>query len=211
MRKRTIIISISALLVIVLATVGVLYVINNGKNTSTSQATKPTHVIPDLSHNYGACDLFNITSIKSALGSPAASITDGFNTGIANSGGGDTAQNCVYGLSTKVTEVSDTMLMNSFYTLVYVYKNQANKDGAGDAYDGATLIPGIGDKAGFISYSDKTLKYTDYSLHVDSGLRYFVYSIRVPLGSPSFTDSSAEDALTKLAKSVDYTKFDSKT
>lgn len=213
MSKKTIIISVVAVVVVAGIATAVLLLVrgasNKGMDTDDDRYAT-TKTIPDPTKNYGACDLLTTTSIKSALGASADKLAAGFNAGKGIVGDGDTAQNCVYGLSKQVTEISTTMLTDSFYTTVYVYKDQASKTADTAAYDNSTSVEGIGDKAGFFTSVDQALKTTDYSLRVDVGLRYYAFAIRQTTSTKTFDETSALAALTTLSKSIDYSKFANK-
>jgi hypothetical protein len=205
MSKKTIIISLIAIVAIAAIVMTVFLLLKPG---ATKPATGVT--VPDLSQNYGACDLVSTATIKAALGSPASSLTAGFDTGKASAGNGDLAQTCVYGLHKTVTAIDTTMLTDTFYTIVYIYKNEANKTSAAQINDGAVTVSGIGDKASFFTTANPTPNTTDYSLRVDVGLRSFSFAIRQTTSKAAFDATSAQTALTKLAKEVNYSKFANK-
>ena len=213
MRKKTIIISVIAVVVVAgIATAVLLLVrgVNNKSMDSDDDRYATTKTIPDPTKDYGACDLLTTTAIKSALGTSADKLATGFNAGKGLVGNGDTEQSCVYGLSKQVTEISALMLTDSFYTTVYVYKDQASKTADTTSYDNSIPVDGIGDKAGFFTSVDQTLKTTEYSLRVDVGLRYYAFAIRQTTSTKTFDETSALAALTTLAKSIDYSKFANK-
>lgn len=210
MHKKTIIISVIAVVVVAGIATAVLLLVrgaNNKSMASDDDRYATTKTIPDPTKNYGACDLLTTADIKTALGTSADKLAAGFNAGKGIVGNGDTAQNCVYGLSKEVTEISSSMLTDSFYTTVYVYKDQASKTADTAAYDNSAPVEGIGDKAGFFTSVDQTLKTTEYSLRVDVGLRYYGFAIRQTSSTKTFDETSALAALTMLAKSVDYASF----
>lgn len=60
---------------------------------------------------------------------------------------------------------------------------------------------------GFTVRTNEVSEYVEYELRVDSGLRYFSFSIRLSTDSTAFTESSAKSALTELAGNIDYSSF----
>lgn len=203
MTRKKIIISIIIVIVITVGTVAALYFFKLLAPSNTDEVT----AVPDLAEDYGACDLLTTESIKDALGTPANSLKDGFDTGRIRASSDSQAQSCVYGLTDQVTAITETMLLDSFYTTVYLYGNEANKTDADSFYDDAEMVDGIGEQAGFSIKTDDEATYTDYELRVNSDLRYFSFSIRTSPDSTLFTESSAQEALTSLAKLVDYSAF----
>lgn len=207
MSKKAIIIGIITVLVVAVGTTAVLYFIKN--NTSSNNPSTPVaETVPDLSANYGACDLVTKDLIQSNLDIASVSLFDGFDTGKGNLGGGDTAQDCVFGFNKQVTEISPDMFTNSFYTTVHVFADQAQKTAGDSVYEGADIIPGIGDKAAFFEESGEALDYTNFEVRVSKGLRVFSFSIRQSKDSTLFTSVTAKSKLAELAKTVDYTKFE---
>ena len=210
MLKNKIILSIIIIVAIAIVSPVVLYVVNSALNTATTSTNTQEGSVtttPDLEEDYGACDLLSTDSIKDTLGEPANSLQAGFDTGRVRVSTDSQAQNCVYGLNERVTAITDDMLTNSFYTTVYLYGTDENKI-IGDAYyRDADTVEDIEDKAGFAVRTNDESKYVEYELRVDSGLRYFSFSIRLPKDSTSFTASSAKSALIELAKTVDYRAF----
>lgn len=203
--KKRVLIGIITIVAVGALTTGILYFLRpstpSGPGLSTSNET-----LPDTSVNYGACSLVSVDSIKSSLGKTATTITEGFNTGRGYEKNGDSAQNCVYGLSKEVTSISEEMFNDSFYTTVYVYGSEGSKDADIDVYTSNTVVTGIGDKAVFINSSDDTLKTTKYELRVASGIRYFAFTIKQATDS-ALLESSALTALKELASNVDYNSF----
>jgi hypothetical protein len=145
------------------------------------------------------------------LGDSAKSLYAGFNTGKGEAGRGDLAQNCIYGFTKQVSNISTDALNNSFFTTVYVFKDQANKTATSKGFDSSTPIDGIGDKANFYTDVDSVQKTTSYNVRVESSLRYFVYTIQQSTASKTFDATTAQTALTTLAKSVNYSKFANKS
>lgn len=207
MSKKALIIGIVVVLLVAIGTTTVLFLI---KNNTASNQTKliPNGTTPDLSVDYGACDLLSTDTIKSILGLGSDNLFAGFDTGKGSSGGGDSAQNCVYGFKDKVIVISNDMLLDTFYTTVYIFGDDARKDAARNVYDSGDVILGLGDKAAFFEKSGETLDYTNYEVRVGNGLLDYSFSIRQSKDSTLFTSASAKSKLTELAKSVDYTKFE---
>ena len=206
MSKKAIIIGIVTVLVVAVGTTAVLYFIKNNTSSDTSSTAVP-ETVPDVSANYGACNLVTKDAIRSNLGIESNALFDGFDTGKGNIGGGDTSQDCVFGFNKKVTQISADMFMDSFYTTIHVYADQAQKTAGDSVYEEADIIPGIGDKAAFFEKSSELLDYTNFEVRVNKDLRYFSFSIRQSKDSTLFTAATAKSKLAELAKTVDYTKF----
>jgi hypothetical protein len=204
--KKKLLISIIIILAVAAVTIGIVYFVRVS-NTPPPEQPVSTETTPDLSVNYGACDLVSVSEIKASLGETADTISEGFNTGRGYESNGNSAQNCVYGLSEKVTSITSEMLDNSLYTTVYVYGSQESKDADQAVYTSNTVVTGIGDKAVFINSSDADLKTTKYELRVASGMRYFAFTLKQATDSTLLDEPSAIAALKELASNIDYASF----
>lgn len=207
MSKKFIIIAVAVIIVVMAATIGTLYVLVPHSNQKDPTDTKVATTLPDLSKDYGACDLLQPRQIQDALGT-SLTIGTGFDMGRGYIRGGDTSQMCAYGLDKDVTEISDTALNDTFYTTVYVYKDELSKASDVYAFEGYSDVAEVGDRAGyFVTTTDQT---TDYSLKVAYGLRSYSLAIRQQAAKTSFDEKSAKEVLIGLAKLINYDKFATK-
>ena len=213
-KSRLIIISIAIVIVIAALVTALLVVTTQHKVTPAvattikndpakdNPANQESLITPDLSKDLGACTAISKDTITSALGSKVESVGNSVNLGYAGSAakGGDGSQTCVFPFS------SANALNNRYSTTVTLFATADSKKAAQSAYSAMTKIDGIGDAAYFETVNTEasagTAALHAYNAYVFSGGKLYTLTISQPTDSDTFTSTSAQEALTTIAKSM---------
>lgn len=201
MSKKAIIISIIAVVVVAGVAVAALWWFNNQTKAPivSNDPNQTETIVPDLSKDYGACDLLTKDTIKSAIGGSADNLGDGFNSGRIYAQNGAESQYCRY-------PFDESNEANSNFTVeIYIFKDQADLDYILASYkDDKTVKPvtGLGENA--VSHeSDLTdLGRHQFSVVFYKGLNQYTLTITQPISSSNFTADTAIRSLTTLAGEI---------
>jgi len=205
MSKKVIIISVASVILIAGAVFGALYFIKKSSTPSEQAPVAEAKTTPDLSVNFGACDLLNKETIKTALGAVAKDLQGPGDMGRAFLKGGDQSQVCVYSFVGDANFDNNFNQTNSFNVEVFVHASQSSIDTLKTAVsDGKTVVTGIGDGAVYYSRADQAVTYQSFTLIVYSGLKHYTYNISIPKSDTRLNADSARTALESIAKSVTY-------
>jgi hypothetical protein len=125
---------------------------------------------------------------------------------------GDESQACVYSFVTGGTIENSFNANNGFSTEIHVFIDQAALDERQAVKsEGQVTVAGIGDSANFVrsvvSIASPDAEPTDQTnsvLTVYSGLKSYTYTISQPAVSSTFTEQTAQSALTTLAQRVSH-------
>lgn len=201
-RKRFLLIfgSIMGVILFASATILVLWLVQP-KETDTKK-DDPSIIVPDLSRDYGACQLLNKDTIKTSLGDIASDLKDGDNSGRLFYSEGVEAQYCSY-------DLASTPTAGNFKVEVSVYKNSS------DAEEIKTLLADDTEKesialtndTGFYwSYSDKADQSSPDVQHFVvtwfSDEKQYTLSINQPVEEATIDDTQAKEYLTALANAI---------
>lgn len=214
MRKK-IIISIAALLGVAVLVFGALFVIQLIRSQNEETPPAETLVGPNLSKNYGACDLFDKATVKTALGSAANELQDPQNNGIVDGkkvGGGMEdlvfdSQVCIYGFAPGGTFEDGSGSGNGLTVLVAKYTNETGPATFIAAIRDEPLIEEITDLGDDAFYNANTTAtgpgaMYNFKLQVFKGKTLYEYTIRQPADAATYTAESAKTALVTLAKAA---------
>lgn len=192
-------------------TVGILYFVRQGQTDSTP----PAQSILDLSKDYGACSLLDLSFVKSTLASAASDLQEPENMGIVNDKpiGDDVeavvadSQICTYAFIPGGTIENGFNASNGLTIQVTKYTNESGPLALIEQAEGITdntEIIGLGDAAFYTSNTVSQEMGSTYSfrLQVFDGDQSFEYTIRQPAETATFTTESGQAALVKLATSA---------
>lgn len=192
------IILIIGIILIVLIVGGVLIFINNNKssNVSVNQSTnntKTNNTIKDTDEeDLGLCNIVSISTIKSELGAAASNLLGPNNTGVTSLGDGDKGQTCVYPFK------DGASVSNSFYIDLASYALQKTFDDV-TQYSSDGITVNAGDVAYFTVSEPITSKSTEFTLKVQKDKKVYLFVISQPTDTITFTNDSAQTALTNIA------------
>ena len=201
MSKKIIILSIIAFIVVVGAVVGTLWFINNNP-WATNTKVDPTAVVPDLTEDYGACNMLTKDQIVSALGSSANNLGDAYNSGRIFSQGDTRSQFCRFSLG-------DNAETSNFKSMVTIYSQQHFIDDAAKAFNDDTTVTKVavnGNDGFFYIKKDELQKTERFELTFYKGMNQYTFTLTQPLDSTMFNESSAKTALTTLAGEAKLTQ-----
>lgn len=196
--NKTTLIAAGSIIIVVIAGVGIM-LLNQNKDpqtkTTNDALSKMTTESP--SEDLGLCNIVSLDTIKSALGSAAANLTGPDNTGVIGLGDGDKGQTCVYPF------VPGGTVSNGFYTDLAKYSSQESfeKVSSFTATQG-TPISGLGDRATFEGAKDNYIGGMETALTVVKGTNVYIFAITEPKDATTFTDTTAQAALTKIAQAA---------
>ena len=189
---------IGGIVVLVIVGAGAFAFMNKDSDTTNSTTTmNETNSSESEANNedLGLCDIVDVATIKSALGSAADTLTGPNNTGVISLGDGDKGQTCVYPF------VEGASASNSFYTDLAQY-TEASYDNVADftATSGET-VSGVGDRATFKS-SEAFMNAKEFSITAVKGANVYKFVISQPADAVTFDDASAMAALTAIAQAA---------
>jgi len=189
-------------IIIVLVVIGVIggigWVVLSNRNKSTNNETAKTETTaPASTAESGTCFGVSKATIKSLLGPAADNLQNMSDTGVVDVRNGDKAQTCVYPF------VAGATADNSFLIDRGTYANQANLDDS-QKYIPATgaAIAGLGDSATFAAQDGTIGNTRNFVLTIRQDLKIYKFEISQPQGAVTFTDASAQEALTKIAQAA---------
>jgi hypothetical protein len=191
------IVFIIAGVIIVLLGVGGIFLLNQKADTPASTASSDTASSSETTENedLGLCAAVDTATVKSALGSAAASLSGPDNTGVTSLGDGDKGQTCVYPFA------EGGSASNSFYTDLAVYSQESFDQISDFTATSGTAVSGVGDKATFKS-GESLMGATEFTITAVKGTKVYLFVISQPEGAVTFDESSALTALTTIAQSA---------
>lgn len=198
MSKKIIILSIIAFIVVVAGVVGALWLINNNTSDKPTEKVDPTVVVPDLTEDFGACNLLTNEQVASTLDVPVADLGEAYNSGRIFSQGGTKSQFCRYSLGSDAET-------NNFKSEVTVYPDQDSAGSSADAMAEDDTMSSVKlDTADgfFYKMSDELSNVDKFNLTYFNDLNQYTLSITQPSDSTSFDSTSAKAALVSLANTV---------
>lgn len=185
--------------IVVLVAVGAFIFTNTNKDKSSSQKaavdSKSTTIAQKDDEDLGLCKIVDKSTIKSALGTAADNLSGPNNTGVTSLGDGDKGQTCVYPL------VEGGSQSNSFYTDLAVYSKQSFDKVADITATSGTDVSGVGDRAKFKT-SEPLTGGSEYTITAVKGTNVYLFVISQPKGATAFDESSAQQALTTIARAA---------
>lgn len=194
MRKQYIIAGAIIVLVIIFAA-GTMALSQNNKVNGPAAANPPEENAIELSQkkeDLGACTMVSKDTIKAELGAAAATLSGPQDTGVTGLGDGDKGQTCIYPF------LDGGSVYNSFYIDVASYASQATFDEV-TQYSSDGITVDVGDVAYFTRSEPITSKSTELSLKVQKDKKVILFVISQPTASMTFTNETAQSALTKIA------------
>ena len=208
MNKRLIIILSFAIPIVIAAVVVLILwlvqpntsdVPNEGNNQTSEQDNS---FVPDLSIDFGACDMTSKEFIQSAFSGNLPSLQDAHDLGKVFSGSaGVQTHICAYYLD------NDQVLTNSVNIVVMSYDNTENHDSEKSSiYADATPVAGISDSAVYYSIEspdEDEDTIVQQSIRVDRGDRAYVITLSQPAEAALSADTT-RSALESIAKSATY-------
>lgn len=211
---KKILISIGAVAIVAGAAFGALYFITQSQRTSDGDTNKESNtIILDHSKDYGACDMLDSSSIKTALGDVAVNLQKPENMGIVGNeavGSGvedlvSDSQICVYPFEPGGTLENGFNSGNALIVEQIVFSNESGPKSLIKQIQSAglaTAVEGIGDAA-FYSANDASQgpgAIYSFKLEVFIDKKSTGYTIYQPAESASLTAESAKVALESLAR-----------
>lgn len=172
---------------------------NEGNNQTSEQDNS---FVPDLSIDFGACDMTSKEFIQSAFSGNLPSLQEAEDLGKVFSGSeGLETHLCAYYLG------NEQELTHSVNIVVIAYTDEAMHDAEKSAiYADATPVNGIADTAAYYSSEvpdEDEGAVVQQSLRVDRGNRAYVITLSQPAGSALSADV-VRPALESIAKSATY-------
>lgn len=214
---KKILLSLGIVVAVAVIVVGVLFVINQAQpqqmtNGDEADATTKT-TVPDLSKDYGACNVVTMVTVKEALGTVANTLQEPQNMGIvgdSNIGPGvenlvSDSQLCAYAFASGGTFENGFNSNNAFSIQVTRYSNEGGPTAFITQIRNSGIVEEVPDISQNAFYSANTVSqgpgatYT-YKLQVFNNNELVVYTIRQPADASTFTAETAKTALTALAK-----------
>lgn len=161
--------------------------------------------MPDLSKDFGACDLLGVDQIKQELGAVANDIKGPKNAGFVTIDNFNEAQTCVYPIADEGSFSNMYNLNNAFSTYIYVFKDKVEKDGSLGLTDPNAFIKSkLGEKVAYESYGGEEDGHLMYTLSVYKGMRRYAFRLSQPTKEIALTKEDGQKALTKLAGLAKY-------
>ncbi len=195
-----VIISVIGAMLVAAATVFILW-LTQPKAVEPPKDTSST-IVPDLSKDYGACQLLTKDTIKTALGSKAADLQDGSNSGRLHYSAGVEGQYCSY-------DFTNNPANGTFKAEVSVYQGSADAQAIMALLADDTTKESLSLTNGDGFYSSNVDKVSQDSPEVQhfvltffSQEKQYTLSINQPRETVTFDDTSAKAALVTLANSV---------
>ena len=192
---------IAGVVVVILIVAGAIVLTKKDSDSSTEKISsntseKASSDVKETKDDLGACTIVEATTIKSALGDAAASLGSAQDTGVTSLGDGDKGQTCVYPFAEGAT------VSNSFYVDIASYASQATFDDVTQYSSDGITVGGVGDVAYFTVSEPITSKSKEFSLNVHKDKKVILFVISQPKDSATFTNDTAQSALTQIAKTA---------
>lgn len=211
-RKTRIIIMVAIILAILsgvaFAALWLLPQLNNKASTDNSTAeSSVSEPKPDLSQDYGACNLVTLETVQKNLSGVSSTITGPFNAGLAGSAI-SSSQVCVYSFDSSATYAEGVFnRINSFSIETYEIDTLETKNGILQFIPAEDRIEStLGDTVIFTSLisNENNKDYTQYVLQVYKGLKFYSFQISRPSSDISIDVDTARDSLVGIAESAKY-------
>ena len=192
---------IAGVVVVILIVAGAIVLTKKDSDSSTEKISsntseKASSDVKETKDDLGACTIVEAATIKSALGDAAASLGSAQDTGVTSLGDGDKGQTCVYPFA------EGASVSNSFYVDIASYSSQATFDDVTQYSSDGITVGGVGDVAYFTVSEPITSKSKEFSLNVHKDKKVILFVISQPKDSVSFTNDTAQSALTQIAKTA---------
>ncbi len=192
---------IAGVVVVILIVAGAIVLTKKDSDSSTEKISsntseKASSDVKETKDDLGACTIVEAATIKSALGDAAASLGSAQDTGVTSLGDGDKGQTCVYPFAEGAT------VSNSFYVDIASYASQATFDDVTQYSSDGITVGGVGDVAYFTVSEPITSKSKEFSLNVHKDKKVILFVISQPKDSATFTNDTAQSALTQIAKTA---------
>lgn len=192
---------IAGVVVVILIVAGAIVLTKKDSDSSTEKISsntseKASSDVKETKDDLGACTIVEAATIKSALGDAAASLGSAQDTGVTSLGDGDKGQTCVYPFAEGAT------VSNSFYVDIASYASQATFDDVTQYSSDGITVGGVGDVAYFTVSEPITSKSKEFSLNVHKDKKVILFVISQPKDSATFTNDTAQAALTQIAKTA---------
>ncbi|MDB5162153.1 MAG: hypothetical protein JWM52_661 [Candidatus Saccharibacteria bacterium] len=210
---KKILISLVVIIIVAGGVVGGLVLFN--KPTLTQVAPEEEREIypmaPDNTKDFGACKLLDKEKLKTALGTPAATLQGPDNLGLVRSSSdngtgllGDQSQVCGYSFITGGKFETSFNIDQGFSVEIYKYATKMSTDAAIATHANDTPVAGLGDSAFYGSTTNEFQGITQYWLTVFSGETHYSYRISEKISDAKYTSETAQAALEAIAKQVTY-------
>lgn len=192
---------IAGVVVVILIVAGAIVLTKKDSDSSTEKISsntseKASSDVKETKDDLGACTIVEAATIKSALGDAAASLGSAQDTGVTSLGDGDKGQTCVYPFA------EGASVSNSFYVDIASYSSQATFDDVTQYSSDGITVGGVGDVAYFTVSEPITSKSKEFSLNVHKDKKVILFVISQPKDSATFTNDTAQAALTQIAKTA---------
>lgn len=212
---KKILISLGAVVLVTVATVGILYAVQQNTAIEVEPTDTQSNVSIDLSKDYQACTTISFDALQNALGATGDSLQEPQNAGITGEqrvgeGVDDVvadSQTCVYAFTGGGTVENGFNAGNAFVIQKTLYTNATGTSAviAQTAQDPTLeVINGIGDAA-FYSSSDQAegpdATYV-FDLLLFREKERISLTIRQPADEATFTAESARSALLSIAQEI---------
>jgi hypothetical protein len=197
-------------------TVGILYVIKQNQPVAQTVVTtnqNGTYIV-DTSKDFGACRVFSIDQIKTALGEPAKSLAGPENLGyIRDTNQGEhplssplETQTCVYSFIAGGTKDNRFNSDNGLSVAITKVKTKADSDSLISALKSDkswSPVVTLGDSVYFSAQINQPHVTTNHiQLKQFKDLTLYVYTLDQPVAETAYTSDSARVALSALATLV---------
>lgn len=166
---------------------------------------------PDTTKDFGACKLLDKEKLKTALGTPAATLQGPDNLGLVRSSSdngtgllGDESQVCSYSFITGGKFETNFNIEQGFSVEIFKYATKMSTDAAIATHANDTSVAGLGDSAYYGSTTNEFQGITQYWLTVFKGQTHYSYRISEIMSDTAYTTESARQALEAIAKQVTY-------
>ncbi|MCA0228414.1 hypothetical protein LCH21_03100 [Patescibacteria group bacterium] len=192
-------VTITIIGVVVFVVAGVLLFTGMNKDKSSDKQTTATTNSKTIEQkdeeDLGLCKVVDMTTIKSALGAAADTLSGPNNTGVTSLGDGDKGQTCVYPFSEGGSQ------SNSFYTDLADYSQESFDNVADITATSGSDVSGVGDRAKFTS-GDTLTGTMEYTITAVKDTKVYLFVISQPKDATTFDESSALSALTTIARAA---------
>ena len=192
-------VTITIIGVVVFVVAGVLLFTGMNKDKSSDKQTTATTNSKTIEQkdeeDLGRCKVVDKTTIKSALGAAADTLSGPNNTGVTSLGDGDKGQTCVYPFSEGGSQ------SNSFYTDLADYSQESFDNVADITATSGSDVSGVGDRAKFTS-GDTLTGTMEYTITAVKDTKVYLFVISQPKDATTFDESSALSALTTIARAA---------
>lgn len=195
-QKKIIIINAVAFIAILASTVFILS-LTAPRNSTPLDAVDQTTIAGDT-----ACTIVTRAAVERAVSGKAAKLHETIAAGQGEMPNKDTVDVCIYPFVSDAAIENNYRMENAVSVELYRHVDQASVQKFKDTHGAATkAVTTLKTESSFreATFSDGSVRY---ELFVYTGTTHYTFRIGLPEGSNTFDSSSAENALTTLARSA---------